>query len=472
LELCSLVDGEFVRDGKLHTIESPYLGEGFCEVSQATKKNVDTAITVATEFANVSHINKVERKLMVLELARLLEEHSEEICLLESFDTGRSISTVKGWDIVNIVDTLNYYAGIIENEPGELIQEKNGAITFSMYKPLGVCVALTSWNFPLVCLIWKIAPALAAGCPIIVKPSEHTPLSALFIQSLIYESNFFPKGMIQFLYGSGPEVGQQIISDERIKRISLTGGSQTAKLIMQSRGNKFGRVSFELGGKSALVITESADIDKVSITAVSSSFGQQGQDCGATSLIFIHEKVYDEFRKKFLAAIKDKLLPGDPLDPNVNYGPLIGSEHRNKVIGYIQDGVSSGGVDLADNLIEVPSSSFLPPVVFEGLRLDAKINCAELFGPITSLQKFDSLPDVAGAINKLGFGLFLSVWSNDKEEAFSFCNRVDVANYWINTHGVFSPSIPWGGINNSGIGADNGKGNYYDHMVKKIYTVG
>ncbi len=473
ISCCSLINGKQVQDSDAITfdVESPLTGEKAYSVFEATDTEIQKAIRSANSFFDKTRLDKSIRRHILLELADRIEKNQDELSALESFDTGRKLGTVRGWDIGNTIDTLKYYASVLETEQGDLIQTKNGVVTFTSYRPIGVCAALASWNFALVCFIWKLAPALAAGCPIIIKPSERAPLSSLYISQLISQSNLIPKDMIHVLQGGGDKVGTKLIQHEKIQRISLTGGYDTANKVINERVNNFSRLSFELGGKSAMVITDNSDVDSALDCAVWASFAQQGQDCCASSLIFVHDDIFDSFKDKFSAKVRECIKAGSQFDEDTTYGPIICSDHKNKLMKDIKLGIEAGGNDILAGTVDLPEGNFLAPVAFTGLDIDASINQKELFGPITSLIPFNDLKEVTTKINSLNYGLYVSIWEANAEKALRFCEDLDVVNCWINTYGIFDPAIPWGGKNKSGIGADNGIDNYYDHLQKKVFSI-
>lgn len=471
ISMGSLIGTEIVNSETMIEVENPYSGKIEYSVSSATDEQISFAIEAASSVSNKVLLGNTDKIKVLNDIANLIDSHREELSLLESFDTGRCISTVRGWDIDNAIGTLRFYAGLVGSYDGDVLTKSGSVMTFTIRKPIGVCLAILPWNFPFVCLIWKIAPALAAGCPLIVKTSENTPLSALLLQKLLVENSTIPKGYLQIIHG-GKNVGKQLIRNARFDRISLTGSCETGIDVAISKGNPFARLSFELGGKSAFIVTDRADIEAASGAAVGAAFGQQGQDCGAASLLFVHAKVYSEFKETFVQKVIDTRVIGSQLEPDTNYGPLINSEHKQVIEGYIEEGIKMGGKNLLEGKFSLPDGNFVAPVIFENLTMDEKISNLELFGPITILIPYEDPHKVANDINSMRYGLWVSIWDSESDAALAYCNEIDVRNYWINTYGVFDHPIPWGGLKQSGTGGDNGVEAYLDHLVSRVVSIG
>jgi aldehyde dehydrogenase (NAD+) len=424
-------------------------------VAQGTVADVDRAVAAARGALRTwGGMRPADRARILYRFADLLRAHQEEFIALESLDGGKPLSAVRRQDVPAAIDTLAYYAGWADKIHGQVIPTRPGALTYTVREPVGVVAAIVPWNFPLMIGMWKIAPALACGCTVVVKPAELTPLSALRLAELALEAGV-PEGVLNVVTGEGSVVGEALVQHPAVDKVTFTGSPGVGRRIMQGAAGNFKRVTLELGGKSANVIFADADLDAAVRAAASGIFFNAGQVCSAGSRILVQDAVYDEVVER-LAHLARAVRVGDPQDTSTTMGPLISAKQMATVLGYIDIGeregarVAAGGARIGD------TGYFVAPTVLAGVRHEMRVSQEEIFGPVASVIRFSDEADAVRIANGTRFSLAAGVWSSDIGRVHRVAQSLKAGTVWINTYGYTDVRLPWGGAGDSGLGREHG----------------
>jgi phenylacetaldehyde dehydrogenase len=472
-----LIDGELVPavSGKTFAVYNSATGAVIANVPEADKKDVDIAVAAARRAFDERRWAKVspsERGRMLWKLADLIERDLEELAELESIDNGKPYAVARVADLPLAVDMFRYMGGWATKITGTTIplSRPGEYLSYTVKEPVGVVGQIIPWNFPLLMAAWKIAPALAAGCTVVLKAAEQTPMTALRLGSLIQEAGF-PPGVVNILTGFGETAGVALAAHPDVDKIAFTGSTEVGKLIVQAAAGNLKKVSLELGGKSPAIILPDADLDLAIAGAANAIFFNHGQCCCAGSRLYVHKSVYDRVVAG-VADIAGKIKVGAGLDPSTEMGPLVSDEQFARVTGYIEDGRQSGakiavGGDRVGNL-----GYFVAPTVFENTRPDMKIITEEIFGPVVCAQPFedDDLDRIAKQANDTIYGLAASVWTRNGSTAHKLASRIRSGTVWINCHNVFDASLPFGGYKQSGWGREMGEEVFHNYTEIKAIT--
>ena len=382
-------------------------------------------------------------------------QNQDALIELESLDSGKPVSAIKRQDLPAVLDTLTYYAGWADKINGQVIPARPDALTYTVREPLGVVGAIIPWNFPLMIGMWKIAPALACGCTVVLKPAELTPLTALRIGELALAAGF-PPGVLNVVPGFGKTAGAALVDHPDVDKITFTGSPAVGREILRGAAGNLKRVTLELGGKSANIIFPDADIDAAVKAAGSGIFFNSGQVCSAGSRILVHEDIYDEVVERLVARAKG-IRVGDPRDVGTSMGPLVSRIQMNRVLEYIDIGkregaqIAVGGARLGD------SGYFVGPTVFAGVDHQMRISQEEIFGPVASVIRFNDDDDALRIANGTKYSLAAGVWSADIGRIHRFVRRLKAGTVWVNTFGPTDVRLPWGGARDSGFGREHGE---------------
>jgi aldehyde dehydrogenase (NAD+) len=465
-----LIDGRWVESasGKTFVTYNPATGEELARVSEADKADVDVAARAARRaFENVwKFTDGSARRNLLLKLADLIEANKEELATLESLDNGKPYAESLGVDLHLAIQCFRYYAGWADKIHGQTCPVDGNFLSFTKHEPLGVIGQIIPWNFPLLMATWKLAPALATGCTVVLKPAEQTPLSALRLGELIVEAGF-PPGVVNILPGFGPTAGGALAVHPEIDKVAFTGSTEVGKIVMETAAKSLKRVSLELGGKSPLIICEDANIDNAVAAAQVGVFFNQGQVCTASSRIFVQDRVYDEFVSKLVAASK-KRVQGNPFK-DVNMGPQVSSEQQDRVWGYIKQGRKEGAECVLGGHKVEESGYFIQPTIFTNVTDDMTIAREEIFGPVMSILKFRTLDEAIRRANKTNYGLAAGIFTQDIDTALKFANLVKAGTVWINTYNSFDTAQPFGGFKESGMGRELGE--YALELYTEVKTI-
>ena len=454
-----LIDGRRVAalSGRWFETLNPATGEVLAKVAEAGVEDVDAAVrsSRAAFDGAWSHMKASERGALLLKLADLIRRDEDELVRLESLDSGKPVSAIRRQDLPAVIDTLTYYAGMADKINGQVIPTRPDALTYTVREPLGVVGAIIPWNFPLMIGMWKIAPALACGCTVVLKPAEVTPLTALKIGELALEAGF-PAGVLNVVPGFGKVAGQALVDHPDVDKVTFTGSPVVGRQILQGAAGNLKRVTLELGGKSANIVFPDADIDAAVKAAASGIFFNTGQVCSAGSRILAHESIYDEVVER-LAARARSIRIGDPLEASTAMGPVVSEVQMKRVLGYIDVGRDEGASIVAGGARHGDTGYFIEPTVFAGVRHEMRISQEEIFGPVAAVIPFKDDEDAIRAANGTVYSLAAGVWTGDIGRAHRFTRRLKAGTVWVNTYGPTDIRLPWGGSRDSGFGREHGE---------------
>lgn len=455
-----LINGEW-RDGvKGQTIDvvNPFNGELITKVAEATQDDVDLAVDAANEaFERWSNMPASVRGNYLLKLADLIDERAEELAQLESLDTGHPIRDTRFLDTRRTADTFRYFGGMADKLEGSVVPVEAGFLNYVERKPIGVVGQIVPWNFPLMFTSWKMAPALAAGNTIVIKPSEITPLSTLKIAEMMLEVGI-PAGVVNVVVGYGHTAGNAIANHQGISKVAFTGSTQTGKKVIESSASNIKKVQLELGGKGANIIFEDANIDAAVKGSAFAIFHNQGQACIAGSRLIIHESIKDVFIDKFITLAKSIRL-GDPRDPTTEMGPLSSKVHLDRVLNYIELAKTEGNKILTGGKQPdedgLANGYFMEPTVVEA-NPDDTVFQEEVFGPFVSITTFSTDEEALHIANNSEYGLGSGLWTTNLAKAHKFAHSIKAGMVWINCYKRVHPGSPFGGIGKSGYGREMG----------------
>ena len=452
-----LIDGKRVppSSGEYSVDINPATEEPIAYVAQGSVADVDTAVRAARAALKVwNALRAAERSRILNRFAELLRAHQEELAALESLDAGKPISAVQRQDLPAAIDTLAYYAGWCDKITGQVVPVRPDALTYTIREPVGVVAAIVPWNFPLMIGMWKIAPALACGCTMIVKPAEITPLTALRVGELALEAGV-PPGVLNIVTGKGSVVGDALVAHPGVDKVTFTGSPSVGRGILRGAAGNFKRVTLELGGKSANVIFADANLDNAVRAAASGVFFNTGQVCSAGSRILAHRDVYDEVVER-LAARAESMKIGDPAARETSMGPLISAAQMKTVLGYVDIGREEGATLVTGGKRIGERGFFVEPTVFANVEHEMRISQEEIFGPVASVIRFDDEEDALRIANGTLFSLAAGVWSADIGRVHRVAHGLKAGTVWINTYGYTDVRLPWGGAGDSGFGREHG----------------
>jgi aldehyde dehydrogenase (NAD+) len=450
-----LIDGRRVASVSGRTFQSlnPATEQVIATIAEGNAEDVDRAVAAARRAFEGPWrtMRAAERGHILLKWAELLKRHVDEIVELESLDAGKPIAAVLRQDFPAAVDTLIYYAGWADKISGEVVSTRDDALTYTVREPVGVVAAIVPWNFPLMIGMWKLAPALACGCTVVMKPAELTSLSALRIGELALEAGL-PPGVLNIVPGPGRTVGEALVNHPDVDKVTLY---RIGRGIMKGAAGNFKRVSLELGGKSANVIFDDADLDAACKAAAAGIFFNAGQVCSAGSRVLVQEKAYDEVVERLTARAKS-IRMGDPSDRATALGPVISEKQMKSILGYVDIGQKEGASLMTGGERIGSRGYFISPAVFANVKHEMRISQEEIFGPVVSVIKFKDEADALRKANGTAYSLAAGVWSRDMGRVQRFAKRARAGTVWINTFGYTDVRLPWGGERDSGLGREHG----------------
>jgi aldehyde dehydrogenase (NAD+) len=453
-----LIDGRRVASasGRMFKSLNPATEQVIATIAEGNEADVDRAVAAARRAFEGPwrNMRAAERGHILLKWAELLKQHADEIVEIESLDAGKPIAATLRQDFPAAVDTLTYYAGWADKISGDVVSTREEALTYTVREPVGVVAAIVPWNFPLMIGMWKLAPALACGCTIVMKPAELTSLSALRIGELALEAGL-PPGVFNIVTGPGRVVGDALVNHPDVDKVTFTGSPGVGRGIMKGAAGNFKRVSLELGGKSANVIFEDADLDAAAKAAAAGIFFNAGQVCSAGSRVLVQEQVYDEVVER-LAARAKSLRIGDPLDRGTALGPVISEKQMKSILDYVDIGRKEGAMLVTGGEKVGKRGYFISPAVFANVKHEMRISQEEIFGPVVSVIKFKDEADALRIANGTAYSLAAGVWSRDIGRVQRFAKRARAGTVWINTYGYTDVRLPWGGERDSGLGREHG----------------
>lgn len=442
-------------DGKTLLVINPATEETFCETASATERDVDTAVVGAQRTFEQTWRDCApgKRAEVLFQIAKILREHAEELSQLESLSIGKPISDARD-EIAMGARTFEYYAGAVSRFYGQTIPVARGGFDFTLREPMGVVAAIVPWNFPFPIATWKVAPALAAGNCVVLKPARQSPLTALRLGELAALAGL-PAGALQVLSGSGQAMGDALVRHPLVRKISFTGSTAVGSHIMELAARDIKRVSLELGGKSPNIIFADADLEKAAASSPMSVFANTGQDCCARSRVFVERSVYEKFVELFVQATR-QIIIDDPARPETQVGPLVSAEQREIVEGFLQTARTPRHKILGGGDRPARKGYYLNPAVVLGCETSDRIWREEVFGPVACIRPFDSEEQMLAEVNASPYGLSGSLWTNDLKRALRVARRVESGVLSVNSHSSVHLEAPFGGFKQSGLGRDLG----------------
>jgi aldehyde dehydrogenase (NAD+) len=455
------IDGKWVDSVEKGTIDviNPVTGDKITTVSGGSSKDVDVAAEAAKKAYKTSWGAKVpgaQRGALLFKLADLLEQHAAELAALEALDVGKAFTMASMADVPAAISCARYFAGWADKIQGKTLESNDMKMSYTRHEPFGVVGAITPWNFPLVSFIIKLAPALACGNTVVMKPSEVTPLSALRVCSMFEEAGF-PPGVVNVVNGYGHAVGQAMSEHPIIAKISFTGSTLTGRKIMETAAKtNLKNVTLELGGKSPTIVFNDADLDQAVKWAAHGIFFNQGQVCVAGSRIFVQAGIYDEFLQKFTAHAQALKL-GDPFEPTTYQGPQVSQTQYERVMGYINAGKTAGATVHSGGSRHGTSGYFVEPTIFTDCKPDMKIVREEIFGPVAVVIKFGTEEEVVAMANDTSYGLAGAVFTQNINQAIRVAQNIEAGTVSVNSTIMLESGLPFGGYKQSGIGRESGE---------------
>ncbi|WP_414899875.1 aldehyde dehydrogenase family protein [Sphingomonas flavalba] len=466
-----LIDGQWVdsESGRTLSVTDPATGLAITTVPAGTAGDVDRAVKAARRaFEGAwSALRPVHRERLLLKLADLVEAHADELAELETLDNGKLLPMARYGDLNIAIDSLRYMAGWATKIEGTTISPSFAYVpdvsftSQTLREPVGVIGQIIPWNFPLVMAVWKIAPALAAGCTVVLKPAEDTPLTALRLGQLICEAGM-PDGVVNIVTGDAAP-GAALVDHPDVDKIAFTGSTEVGQIIQRRTADTMKRVSLELGGKSPVVILKDADIGMAVQGAAQAVFFNHGQVCTAGSRLFVERPIYDAVMEG-LANVAQSFVLGSGFDQNAQMGPLVSAKQRERVQAYLESGRKQGGRLVAGGDAVDGPGFFFKPAVFADVRPDMTIYREEIFGPVLAATPFDDVDAAVRLANDSIYGLGASVWTNNLTLANRVVRKLKAGSVWVNCHNLLDPAVPFGGVKMSGYGRELG------HAARDLYT--
>jgi phenylacetaldehyde dehydrogenase len=465
-----LVDGQWVDavSGKTFATHNPATGEILAQVAEGDRADIDRAVKAARkafESGPWPDLSPSKRGRLLWKLADLMEANLEELAELETLDNGKPLFFSRLVDIPSAVDVFRYMAGWATKVEGNTIPISSPGAKYFAYtqrEPVGVVGQIVPWNFPLIMAAWKMGPALAVGCTVVLKPAEQTPLTALRLGELAMEAGF-PAGVVNIVPGFGETAGAALAAHPDVDKIAFTGSTEVGKLILKAAAGNLKKVSLELGGKSPNVVFPDADMKSAIGGSANAIFFNQGQCCTAGSRLFVHKTVFDQVIDGVAqAARKFRIGPG--IDPSTTMGPLVSQEQLDRVCAYLDAGVKEGAKAVVGGRKRGGSGYFVEPTVLVDVKAEMKVVREEIFGPVVTAIPFSEPEEVVGFANSTDYGLAAAVWTRDISKAHQVAARLRAGTVWINCYNVFDPALPFGGYKQSGWGREMG------HEALELYT--
>jgi len=455
-----LIDGKWVAavSGKTFDSIDPATGEVLARVAEGDRADIDHAVKAARrafESGPWPKMTASERGRVIWKIGDLLEKHTDEFAELETLDNGKPISISRVADVPLAADLFRYMAGWATKIEGSTIPIAGPYHAYTRREPIGVVGQIIPWNFPLLMAAWKLGPALATGCTVILKPAEQTPLSAIRLAELALEAGL-PPGVLNVVTGFGETAGAALAAHPDVDKVAFTGSTEVGRLIVQAAAGNLKKVTLELGGKSPNIVFDDADVSKATAGAANAIFFNHGQCCCAGSRLYVEDKIFDKVVEGVSESAK-KIKVGPGMNPDTNMGPLVSEEQFRRVCGYMEAGLNEGAKAVVGGKKVGSRGYFVEPTVLVNTRPEMKVVREEIFGPVVTAMPFKSIDEIATEANNTRYGLAAGIWTKDIGKAHALANKLKAGTVWINCYNVFDAALPFGGYKESGWGREMGK---------------
>lgn len=465
------INGELISTKNSYVRENPATLEPLQEVSLSSKKEIDYACDSASRaFSIWSKTPPLTRGQLLFDVAKKIKSNIDSLSLINTQETGKPINESTLVELAGVVRTFEYYAGLATKIKGNSQVINNNLVSFTIKEPVGVVGQILPWNFPLLLAAWKLAPALAAGCTVVVKPSELTPHGTLELAKIISDCGI-PNGVVNVCPGQGVDAGDALVKSKKISKISFTGSSQVGKEIVKNSADNLTKLSLELGGKAPNIVFDDANLASCIEANLRGGFFNQGENCTAVTRLFVHKKIFNKFLKLYIKSIAE-INQDLPESTNSQMGSLISKDHFKKVGRCVKKSLKQGGRLLYQGIVKSHlKGHYYPPTLIEITDTDNILFNDEVFGPVVAIMKFENEEEVVSMANNTNYGLAGGVWTQDISRAFRVSSMIDAGYLWVNTYGGIIPETPYGGFKQSGVGKELGSEGLEEYLRTKNISI-